>query len=100
MKAKTAVRNGIARALYGTRVTRAARRGRGYLSIVTFHRVLPDAECKAYPYPGLVVTPGELDELLTYFTRNFVCGPLANQHDRYSAGEATEQPLLAITFDD
>jgi peptidoglycan/xylan/chitin deacetylase (PgdA/CDA1 family) len=70
------------------------------LSIVTFHRVLPGAEREAYPYPGLVVTPEELDKLLDYFTEHFDCGTLATQHERYLDGRISERPLLALTFDD
>lgn len=67
---------------------------------MTFHRVLPEAERLAYPYPGLVVTPQELDAFLTYLTEHFDCGALATQHERYLSGEIPARPLLAITFDD
>ncbi|MDH4234375.1 MAG: polysaccharide deacetylase family protein [Gallionella sp.] len=76
------------------------RRSCGRLSIVTFHRVLPETERQAYPFPGLVVTPEELDAFLTYFTEHFDCGTLATQHERYLSGEITARPLLALTFDD
>ncbi len=75
-------------------------RGCGHLSIVTFHRVLPEADRQNYPFPDLVVTPEELDTLLIYFTKHFDCGSLATQHNRYLSGEITQRPLLAITFDD
>lgn len=81
-------------------ITTPERRGRGRLSIVTFHRVLPEADRQAYPFPGLVVTPEELDAFLTYFTEHFDCGSLATQHERYLGGEISARPLLAITFDD
>jgi len=67
---------------------------------VTFHRVLPDADRQIYPFPGLVVTPEELDTFLIYFTKHFDCGALATQHERYLSGEITARPLLALTFDD
>jgi len=82
------------------RLTAPAWRGRRRLSIVTFHRVLPEADRLVYPYPGLVVTPEELDEFLTYFTENFDCGALTTQHERYLSGENPARPLLAFTFDD
>lgn len=100
MSAKTLLRNGIARLLFLMRFTIPERRGYGRLSIVTFHRVLPADDRQAYPFPGLVVTPEELDAFLTYFTRYFDCGALATQHDRYLSGEIPARPLLAITFDD
>jgi len=100
MSAKTTLRNGISRLLFRSGLTAPARRGRGRLSIVTFHRVLPEPERQAYPYPGLVVTPQELDAFLTYFKEYFDCGPLASQHERYLGGDTPGRPLLALTFDD
>jgi peptidoglycan/xylan/chitin deacetylase (PgdA/CDA1 family) len=100
MSAKTIFRNIIAQLLLLMGLTTPERRGRGCLSIVTFHRVLPEAERQAYPFPGLVVTPDELDVFLTYFTEHFDCGALSTQHERYLSGEIPARPLLALTFDD
>ena len=100
MNAKTALRDGVAKLLFLTGATAPGWRGRGRLSIATFHRVLPEAERLIYPYPGLVVMPQELDAFLTYLTEHFDCGPLATQHERYLSGEISVRPLLALTFDD
>lgn len=100
MSIKTRIRNKVAELLYFTGVTSPSWRGRGRFSIVTFHRVLPEAERQIYPFPGLVVTPEELDVFLTYFNEHFDCGALATQHERYLSGDITSRPLLAITFDD
>ena len=100
MSAKKILRNSIAHLLFLMRLTAPERRGYGRLSVVTFHRVLPEADRQAYPYPGLVVTPEELGEFLAYFTEHFDCGALAAQHERYMSGEISARPLLAITFDD
>jgi len=100
MSSKTIFRNSIARLLYLTGLTRPEWRGRGHLSIATFHRVLPEADRKTYPFPGLVVTPEELDTFLTYLTEHFDCGTLATQHERYLSGDIPVRPLLAVTFDD
>jgi peptidoglycan/xylan/chitin deacetylase (PgdA/CDA1 family) len=100
MSTKTILRNSIARLFFLLGLTNPGRRGRGRLSIATFHRVLPEAERQAYPFPGLVVTPEELDAFLTYFKEHFDCGSLETQHERYLRGEITARPLLAITFDD
>jgi peptidoglycan/xylan/chitin deacetylase (PgdA/CDA1 family) len=100
MSAKTILRNSIAHLLYVTGVTLPKRRSKGRLSIVTFHRVLPESDRRVYPYPGLVVTPEELDAFLTYFGEHFDCGALASQHERWSSGEISTRPMLAITFDD
>jgi peptidoglycan/xylan/chitin deacetylase (PgdA/CDA1 family) len=100
MSLKIALRNGIARTLARSGITAPERRARGRLSIVTFHRVLPEAERRAYPYPGLAVTPEELDQLLGYFSTHFDCGTLAAQHTRFLRRENAPRPLLALTFDD
>ncbi len=100
MNAKQTVRNNIARLLLVAGITRPASRSKGRLSIATFHRVLPEAQRQAYPYPRLVVTPQELDILLAYFKKHFDCGTLAAQHARYLKGESPAHPLLALTFDD
>lgn len=100
MSIKAGIRDRVSQLLYLTGVTSPEWRGRGRFSIVTFHRVLPDAERQAYPFPGLAVTPEEFDSFLTYFTEHFDCGTLATQHKRYMSGEITARPLLALTFDD
>ena len=100
MMVKTLFRNSIAQILLLTGISAPERCSRGRFSIVTFHRVLPDADRLAYPFPGLVVTPDELDTFLSYFTQHFDCGDLDTQHERYQSGEITARPLLAITFDD
>lgn len=100
MIVKTILRNSAARLLFLIGITTPERRSRGRLSIATFHRVLPETDRQNYPFPGLVVTPEELNEFLMYFTEYFDCGSLAVQHDRYMSGEITARPLLAITFDD
>jgi peptidoglycan/xylan/chitin deacetylase (PgdA/CDA1 family) len=97
---KTVLRNSAARLLFKASLTAPHNRAGGRLSIATFHRVLPAAQRAAYPYPGLVVTPEELDQLLRYFVAHYDCGSLAVQHRRHVGGEATERPLLAVTFDD
>jgi peptidoglycan/xylan/chitin deacetylase (PgdA/CDA1 family) len=100
MSIKASLRSSLAQLLFMSGLTSPARCSRGRLSIVTFHRVLPEFERKNYPFPGLVVTPEELDEFLSYFTAHFDCGAISTQHERYLSGEKTERPLLAITFDD
>jgi len=100
MNTKMTIRNSLARLLFLSGITSPKRRGRGRLSIATFHRVLPENERRAYPFPGLAVTPEELDEFLDYFKKYFDCGNLRDQHKRFIGGESTGRLLLAITFDD
>jgi peptidoglycan/xylan/chitin deacetylase (PgdA/CDA1 family) len=100
MSLKTALRDGAAQILLLSGLTAPDRRARGHLSIATFHRVLPQSERLAYPYPGLAVTPTELDAFLGYLEQHFDCGTLAAQHSRFLSGEVAMRPLMAITFDD
>jgi peptidoglycan/xylan/chitin deacetylase (PgdA/CDA1 family) len=100
MRMKTAARNLLASALYWSGGSLPARHHLHKLSIVTFHRVLPAADKARYPYPGLVVTPDELDTLLGFFKEHFDCQPLGSQYLRFASGEPVTKPLLAVTFDD
>ena len=100
MSFKKILRNSVARILSLSGLTNPERRGCNQLSIATFHRVLPESQRQTYPFPGLVVTPDELDIFITYLSNHFDCGALATQHERYLNGENTSRPLLAITFDD
>ncbi len=81
-------------------ISAPARRHEGRLVIVTFHRVLPEALRARYPYPGLCVTPEELDWLLFELGRDYTLGTLEEAHRRHERGERPEKPLVAITFDD
>jgi peptidoglycan/xylan/chitin deacetylase (PgdA/CDA1 family) len=100
MSAKTVLRGGLADVLFLTGVTAPRRRSDGQFTVVTFHRVLNEEQRQRYPYPGLVVTPQELEAIITFLTEHFDCGTLAVQHERYLRHERTERPLLALTFDD
>lgn len=72
---------------------------RGRLTVVTFHRVLPEDERARYPLRGLAVTPEELDWLLGRFEARFSSGPLGESVDAWLRGDEGP-PRLAITFDD
>ncbi len=73
---------------------------RNKLTIVTFHRVLPPDLLAEYPTPEIVVTPDELDHFVRVLRRHYAVGNLHEMSLRYQAGEASDKPLLAITFDD
>lgn len=81
-------------------LTAAQRVHRGRLLVITLHRVLPASLRARYPYPGLVLTPEELDWLLASLAPSYTLGPLAELHDRHQRGERPARPFLAITFDD
>lgn len=98
--AKPRARDAAAWVLSRAGITRPERAFRGALAIATFHRVLPEPARARYAFPGLAVTPEELDFCLGLFARHFTPGPLAEVHARWAGGERPERPLLAITFDD
>jgi peptidoglycan/xylan/chitin deacetylase (PgdA/CDA1 family) len=87
--------------LFAIGVTHPARTARGRLTVVTFHRVLPEAARVLYPLRGLVASPEDLGGCLDFFSRHYECGTLAEMADRHLSGVNREaRPLLAITFDD
>lgn len=98
--AKTALRSIAARLVHQFGLTDPKTRSKGLFTIVTFHRVLPDSERAEYPFPGLAVSPEHLDAIITFLVQHFDCGTLEQQSDRYSRCQATDKPLLAVTFDD
>ncbi len=97
---KTTLHLAIARLIHALGLTDPRARSEGLFTVVTFHRVLPAADRSRYPFPGLAVTPAELDAILAFLVRHFDCGTLARQADRYAVGEPAAKPLLAVTFDD
>jgi len=92
---RATLRDTAARLLYVARLTRPAQRSDALL-IVTFHRVLPEAQRREYPFPGLAVTPEEFAWFLDFFARHFDCAPVSQA----LGAAATDRPRLAITFDD
>jgi peptidoglycan/xylan/chitin deacetylase (PgdA/CDA1 family) len=93
------LRDLAAESLARLQITQPRRRLSGQLTIATFHRVLPEAQRRMYPLPGLVVTPEELDWFLAYFRKHFQCGSLAETLRSWPDRNGGP-PLLAITFDD
>ncbi len=97
--AKRIVSAGIARFLHATGWL-ARSRTPDRLTILTFHRVLPEERRQGYPLPGLVVTPEELSWILGRLSPHYTCGPLEQSFDRWCAPVPGATPPLAITFDD
>jgi peptidoglycan/xylan/chitin deacetylase (PgdA/CDA1 family) len=94
------VRDALAEVLWRAGATLPTRRHRDRLTIVTFHRVLPDALRERYPFPGLCVTPDELRFCLAHFSAHYRCGTLAQAHGWRRRGARDARPPLALTFDD
>jgi peptidoglycan/xylan/chitin deacetylase (PgdA/CDA1 family) len=93
------LRDGLAEVLARVGATSPARFARGALTIVTFHRVLPQEKLEQYPMRGLAVTPEQLELVLTELMRHFDCSSVIDAFRRWKGG-GLERPLLAISFDD
>ncbi len=72
----------------------------GNLTILCYHRVLPEAEKSAYFAPDLVVTPAAFRVHCETLARRFTVMTLADAYEALRAGRAHAKPLVAITFDD
>ncbi len=94
------LRDVVGATLFSTGFTHPRRAAAGRLTVVTFHRVLPQAQRRQYPLPGLAVTPEELEWFFAFFTGHFTCGTLGEGLRRWALGETPQRPCLAITFDD
>jgi peptidoglycan/xylan/chitin deacetylase (PgdA/CDA1 family) len=92
------LRDTVSKVLFSAGLTRPERALAGRLTIVTFHRVLPERLRARYPFPGLVVTPEEFRWFVEFFRRHFECGSLLGMMRRRASH--SRKPLLAITFDD
>jgi peptidoglycan/xylan/chitin deacetylase (PgdA/CDA1 family) len=93
------LRDGLAEVLARVGATSPARFARGALTIVTFHRVLPQDKLQQYPMTGLAVTPEQLELVLTELMSHFACGSVIEAFRRWNNGNL-ERPPLAISFDD
>jgi len=98
--ARHQLRDAGAALLWALGATRPARRARGALTIVSFHRVLPPEDLASTPLPGLCVTPRFLDGALAFFARHFRCLGVSDAVREHARDAAGEKPLLAVSFDD
>lgn len=97
---KPLLRDLLAECLFLSSISNPSRCANNKLTIVTFHRVLPEELRQKYPYPGICVTPEELRWFCNFFNQFFTVGSLTSLHYRFKNGEHPEKPYLAITFDD
>lgn len=74
------------------------RHSRDSLLIITFHRILPEKLRSLYPYPGLVVSPDELEWILRTLGKHYQI-TTASEALRICE-QPDHHPVLAITFDD
>jgi len=78
----------------------AERRLRGKLSVLTYHRVLPDELAPRASFAGLVMPLGAFERQLACYARHYEVLPLGAALARLQSGEIGARPLLALTFDD
>ncbi len=96
---KPKLRDGLTDALFTAGLTRPGRDPR-WLTIVTFHRVLPAEQLERYPVREIGVTPEELAWFLDALKAEYDCGPVSEIHARWCAERRPRRPLAAISFDD
>lgn len=73
-------------------------RKRGELTILTYHRVLPDELCPGYPFASLVMPASMFTQQVAWLSEHAVVLPVAEALD--VAGKEHTRPLVAISFDD
>lgn len=93
------VRDAVALALHAAGITGLHRGSKERLTIVTFHRVLPEHQLREYPIRSIAVTPAELAWFLETLAKSFQPTTLADAAGRWLQ-RAEGKPPLAITFDD
>lgn len=97
---KPLLHDGIAEALARLRLTAPERFARGALTVITFHRVLPEQRLRRYPIPRLCVTPEQLERLLSDLAQHFTCLPLIEAFRFWREPLGLDRPPLGVTFDD
>ena len=98
---KSFFRNAIADVITAGRFGRLLGRGRSAsLTVLCYHRVLPEDRRRAYFCSDLVVTPGALEAHVAFCSQRFDCRPLADAVTALDGNRGADRPLLSITFDD
>ncbi|MBK9386732.1 MAG: polysaccharide deacetylase family protein [Planctomycetes bacterium] len=87
-----------ARAL-GVLSVQEARMRRG-LTVLTYHRVLPQERCARYPFPALVMPEAAFAAQVEWLAKRCEVLPLREALPRSRSGAKPRRPLVAITFDD
>ena len=99
MKFRHRVRNVLAKALHSCGALQPERTCAEKLTIITFHRVLPEKLRGEYPFPGLTVPVGLFSEMIEFFAEHYRCMNVSEAW-RELEKQSNGKPLLAITFDD
>lgn len=99
--AKRVVRNCLAAACRAAGVVRFAERaGRGCLTILCYHRVLPEERKREYFAPRLAVTPEAFRQHCRALSRFYDVLPLSRAVEAWRTDRAARRPIAALTFDD
>jgi peptidoglycan/xylan/chitin deacetylase (PgdA/CDA1 family) len=72
----------------------------GRLTILMYHRVLPDALWMGSPLPGLVMPMSCFEAQIKGIAARYEVTTVSKALNRLRVGARDEKPLLAITFDD
>lgn len=78
----------------------AERRLRGRLTVLTYHRVLPDELAPRARFADLVMPLGAFERQLACYVRHYEVLPVGTALERLQRGEHGARPLLALSFDD
>lgn len=101
MKIRRAARAIIDRAAVLTGVLAACERAmRNGLTILTYHRVLPDSRCRDYHLPSLTMPLSAFREQARYLARRFRIVTVGEGVRLLAAGAVDGPPLVSLTFDD
>lgn len=98
---KARLRDTIAKLVVGSgALTRREARIRGHLTILCYHRILPEPQRSTYHDPDLVVTPEAFRAHCRLLAQHYTVLPLDLALRKVESGQSTGRPLAAITFDD
>lgn len=81
-------------------LTMSESRMRGRLTILTYHRVLPDAMMRDYLFPSLAVSEAMFRRQMAALARRCNVVTLEQGLAAIKAGETSERPMVVLTFDD
>lgn len=87
-------------ALWSGVLARMEARARGHLTILTYHRVLPDERCGGHPFPSLVMPESAFRAQVAHLAENWRVLPVGEALRVLRDGDLGDKPLVAITFDD
>lgn len=98
---KRRLRTGIDHAARWTGVLRwlEARLTRGH-TLLMYHRVLPEDQCRRYPLPTLAMPVGAFRQQVEFLAAHCEVVPVAEALTRSARRRAGARPLVSITFDD